>query len=99
MSDKFKTNAFIVIPFAIITLIIYIIMGNSTNHILPTNSIEWLKVLPYAIVLLMAILGVNVMLVLLSGTILCGFIGIFTGAFTIWGWLSAMNPLLCSLPV
>lgn len=91
MSDKFKTNFSIVMPFAILTTIIYVLMGSSAQSAFVTGDIPWIKVLPYFIVLAAAVMGVNVMVVLLGGTVLCGLIGLLTGAFDVWGWTTSMG--------
>ncbi|MGB2579618.1 Na+/H+ antiporter NhaC [Elusimicrobium simillimum] len=91
MIDKFKTNFRIVVPFAILTTIIYFFMAKNSLTPYTVENIEWLKVIPYIVVLAIAIMGVNVMLVLLTGTILAGLIGVLTGAFNLWGWTGAMG--------
>lgn len=92
MQDKFKTNFKIVLPFALISAIIYFFAASSAGaHAYQATEIAWLKVVPYVIVLGLAIAGVNVMLVLLSGTILAGLTGLFTNAFDIWGWTGALG--------
>ncbi len=91
MDDKFKTNFAIVLPFALITMLLYVWMGSGAAHTFVLEQVSWIKVLPYAAVLLAAVMGVNVMLVLLGGTLLCGMIGLATGSFTVWGWTGAMG--------
>lgn len=91
MADKFKTNFHIVMPFAVLTTILYILLGSSAQNSFAAGDISWVKVLPYFIVLAAAVMGVNVMVVLLGGTILCGVIGMLTGAFDIWGWTTSMG--------
>ena len=91
MDDKFKTNFAIVFPFAVITMLLYIFVGSGANHSFVLESVSWIKVLPYAAVLAAAVMGINVMLVLLGGTVLCGIIGLCTGSFTVWGWTNAMG--------
>ena len=91
MSDKFKVNIRIAMPIAIVTGIIYVVVGNVANGSYPTESIEWVKVFPYLVVLVSAICGVNVMLVLFIGILLSGIVGIMTGGFDVWGWTSSMG--------
>ncbi len=91
MTDKFKTNFHIVMPFAVLTTIIYILLGSSAQTTFGGESVSWIRVLPYFIVLTAAVMGVNVMLVLLGGTVLCGVIGLLTGAFDVWGWTTSMG--------
>lgn len=83
MSDKFKTNFFIVLPGAIITAIILwaITSGSHVNN-LEDYSYNFVKVLPYLTVLIVAILGVNVLIVLIGGIIFAGVIGLIDGSYT-----------------
>lgn len=91
MSDKFRVNALIVIPAAIIILIIYGILGTGTKAPTHIDAVQYMKVLPYIVVLVTAIAGMNVMAVLTLGSILCGIIGIIDGGYDIFGWFSAMG--------
>ncbi|WP_040984929.1 Na+/H+ antiporter NhaC family protein [Oceanobacillus jeddahense] len=83
MSDKFKTNFFIVLPGALVTSIIlwFITRGNSIE-LTGEYSYEFIQVLPYIVVLVCALAGVNVLIVLLGGTLMAGVIGLFNGSFT-----------------
>jgi Na+/H+ antiporter NhaC len=74
-----------------VTGIIYVVVGNVASGNYPTESIEWIKVFPYLVVLVSAICGVNVMLVLFIGILLSGIVGIMTGGFDVWGWTSSMG--------
>lgn len=91
MSDKFKVNSRLVIPGAIIVMIAYFLMGKGVE--IPDNlpEIEFVKVIPYIMVLVSAILGANVMVVLAAGLLLTGCIGMFYGQYDIYGWFSAMS--------
>lgn len=91
MSDKFRVNALIVIPTAIIILIIYGILGAGTKVPTHIDAVQYMKVLPYIVVLVTAIAGMNVMAVLTLGSILCGIIGIIDDGYDIFGWFSAMG--------
>ena len=91
MRDKFRMNMLIAMPAAILVFAYYIFYGNNVETIAPTGSIEWGKVIPYIIVLVTAIAGVNVMLVLLLGIISTGIIGIAYGAFDFFGWFGSMG--------
>ncbi len=97
LSDKFRVNVFIVAPAAIIILIVYLLMGSGVHAPTQLQSVEWIKVLPYLIVLVTAILGMNVMAVLTLGIILTGLIGMGTGAFDIYGWFGAMGEGILSM--
>lgn len=97
LSDKFRVNAFIVTPAALIILIIYIFMGQSIHAPQHIPSVEWLKVIPYLVVLITAIFGMNVMAVLTLGILLTGIIGLMTGSFDIYGWFGAMGDGILSM--
>lgn len=91
MSDKFRANAFIVAPAALAILIIYSVMGIGVNVSPASHDVNFVKVLPYLIVLITAICGMNVMAVLVIGITLCGAIGMIDGSYTLFGWLGAMG--------
>jgi Na+/H+ antiporter NhaC len=91
MSDKFKLNIKIVAPLAIITTVLYILIGYEMSGNYKPDTIEWLKVLPYLAVLILAIGGMNVILVLLIGIILSGITGLISGYLMIWDWTIAMG--------
>lgn len=91
LSDKFRVNSFIVIPAALIILIVYYIMGANIHAAHQTGAVEWIKVIPYLIVLVTAIFGMNVMAVLTLGIILTGCIGMLTHSFDVFGWMKSMS--------
>lgn len=91
MSDKFKVNIRIALPIAFLTGIIYVVTGSGIENSFAPASIEWAKVIPYLVVLITAICGVNVMFVLLIGIVLSGVTGLLTGGFGIWGWTASMG--------
>lgn len=97
LSDKFRVNSFIVAPAALAILIIYLIMGQGVSAPAHVASVEWVKVIPYLTVLVSAIIGMNVMGVLMLGLILTGVIGLLTGAFDIYGWFGAMGEGILSM--
>lgn len=91
MSDKFRVNSYIVMPAAVIILFIYILMGMDIQSPQNIAEINYVKVLPYIIVLVMAIFGMNVMAVLVIGIALTGIIGIADGSYDIYGWFGSMS--------
>ena len=91
LSDKFRANAFIVVPAAVVILTIYLIMGSNMHSPQNIGEVEILKVIPYLIVLLAAIVGMNVMAVLVVGLVLTGIIGMLMGAFDVYGWFGHMG--------
>ncbi len=91
LSDKFRVNAYIVFPAALLSFFVYLYLGadiTSPQHI-PAN--EYTKVIPYIVVLFTAIMGMNVMAVLTLGILLTGCIGLLNGSFTIFSWMGAMG--------
>ena len=91
LSDKFRVNLFIVAPAAIIIFIVYLFMGEGMQSPKNLPDVEIIKVLPYLVVLLIAIFGMNVMAVLTIGIVLTGIIGLITGSYDVYGWLAAMG--------
>ena len=91
MSDKFKANIYLAGPAALIALAVYIILGQGVHAPSDVAWPEWYKVLPYVAVLVLAIAGMNVLLVLLIGIVLAGLIGIACGDFNLMGWMGAMG--------
>jgi Na+/H+ antiporter NhaC len=91
LSDKFRVNSFIVIPAAVLILGIYLYMGQGITSPHSVGDVSVFKVIPYLIVLITAIMGMNVMAVLSLGIILTGVIGVLDGSFDIYGWFGAMG--------
>ena len=97
LSDKFRVNAFIVMPAALMILVVYYFLGQDTIAPQQIPAVEWVKVIPYLTVLVTAVCGMNVMAVLTIGIVLCGIIGMFTGSFDIYGWFGAMGDGIMSM--
>lgn len=91
MSDKFRVNIMIVAPAAIAVLVIYALMGSGVTAPKDIPDYDLVKVLPYLIVLVTAIAGMNVMAVLTLGIAICGVIGLAEGSYGIYGWFATMG--------
>jgi Na+/H+ antiporter NhaC len=91
MRDKFRVNLLIVLPAALMVFLFYIYKGMSLDVAAEADAVEWVKVLPYLVVLGTAIAGVNVMLVLLLGILSAGAVGLATGSFSVFEWCGAMG--------
>lgn len=91
MRDKFRFNFLIVLPAALLVLGWYIFKGMNLTIVQETTQVEWIKVIPYLIVLLTAFLGLNVALVLIIGIISTGMVGIITGSITFFDWFGSMG--------
>lgn len=80
MKDKFQANFLIVLPAAIITSIIYLVITrNSSYQATGTGTYNVLQILPYILVLVGALIGINVFVVLIGGTVVSIIVGIVTG--------------------
>ena len=83
MKDKFRANIKIAIPAAIITFVVLLVVGKPEGEVkLDDLSYNFILIIPYLFVLITALAGMNVFLVLTSGIILSGIIGIITGGLT-----------------
>ncbi|MCI6618536.1 MAG: Na+/H+ antiporter NhaC family protein [Prevotella sp.] len=91
MSDKFRVNSFIVLPAAILILIVYFILGADIKSPATVPSVEIIKIIPYLLVLLTAIFGMNVMAVLVIGILSTGIIGMIEGTYDLYGWFGFMG--------
>jgi Na+/H+ antiporter NhaC len=97
LSDKFRVNAFIVMPAALVILLVYYFLGQDTIAPKQIPAVEWVKVIPYLTVLVTAVFGMNVMAVLTIGIALCGIIGILSGSMDVYGWFGAMGDGILSM--
>lgn len=88
MKDKFKVNFFIILPAAIITIIILAFIPTGEVAIGGDHSFDLITIIPYLAVLITALMGVNVLLVLIGGVIFSGIIGLWNGSF---GFSEFMN--------
>lgn len=83
MKDKFRANIKIALPAAIITFVILLVVGKPEGEVeLGDLSYNFILIIPYLFVLITALAGMNVFLVLTSGIVLSGIIGMFTGGLT-----------------
>lgn len=93
MRDKFRTNLLIVAPAAFITLLIYAIVGGDyvTTYTPAESSASWVMMLPYLLVLVTAVAGVNVLCVLVLGIVASGVMGIVGGQISLVDWFVSMG--------
>ena len=99
MRDKFRVNFFIALPAALITIVILLVMGRpETMPDMGVLEYSIIKVLPYLLVLVLALIGMNVFLVLTIGIFAAGIVGLATGSLDIfgfaqgiWGGFTGMN--------
>ena len=87
MQDKFKVNFRLVLPCAVLVLLIYLFAGSGADgtaqpQLPPLLWKHGVLILPYILLLVLALAGWNVMILLGAGTVLAGVIGIFSGTLT-----------------
>lgn len=99
MMDKFRTNLRLVTPAAIIVLLIYLFSGAGVGQV-ETIDYTWaeaVKVLPYALVIGLALGGVNVLVVLACGILATGVVGVSTGAIEFFALTASLGEGMCSM--
>ncbi len=86
LKDKFKINLFIAFPAAIVTILIFFYLGFNSDVVavdIAKNDYSLWAILPYVLVIVLAVVGVNVFYTLLLGTIIAGLIGFYNDSFTV----------------
>ena len=93
MRAKFLANLRIALPAAVAALLLYAALGRGTAELVgpPVGWRECVLVLPYGLVLLLALAGMNVMALLFGGTLLAAVLGIALGRIDAWGALDLVG--------
>lgn len=91
MSDKFKANIRIVGPAALIVTILYVIMGSSVTVTPEAGQINWVLLIPYILVIALALSGVNVTAVLTIGLAVNALLGFSLGSLDWAGFLESIG--------
>lgn len=91
LRDKFKVNFYMALPAALLVLLYYVVAGWNLEVVAGAASVDWVKIIPYLVVLATAIAGMNVMIVLTLGLFASGVIGICSGSFSVFDWLGTMG--------
>ena len=91
MKDKFKANIRIVAPAVLVVFVIYVVKGLGVDVSVEPGAAEPLKLLPYLLVLGLALTGMDVLLILSIGTVVNLLIGLVTGCLGWSGWLSSIG--------
>ena len=91
MKDKFKANIRIVAPAVLLVFVIYVIKGIGVDVTVEPGAAEPLKLLPYILVLVLALAGMDVLLILSLGIGVNLLIGLFTGSLGWADWLSSVG--------
>ncbi|MBQ1912260.1 MAG: Na+/H+ antiporter NhaC family protein [Bacteroidales bacterium] len=91
MKDKFRVNLYLAAPAALIVACIYVVMGLQVEAAPAAEPVQWLGLVPYLLVIGLALAGVNVVTVLCLGIGVNGVIGWCTGAYDFVGWMSSIG--------
>jgi len=91
MNDKFRVNSQIVMPVAVLVLVIYFFMGSDVTAPTDLPPVRFFKIVPYLLVLVCAVCGMNVLAVLAIGLLFTGIIGIADGSYDLFGWFASMG--------
>ncbi|MDO5779001.1 MAG: Na+/H+ antiporter NhaC family protein [Clostridium sp.] len=91
MKEKFKMNFKIVLPAAIITAFIFILITkDGTITVVETLDYSLIKIVPYIAVIIGALVGLNVIVVLVGGILIAGVIGFIGGSFDLLVFFGAI---------
>ena len=91
MRDKFRANLWIAAPAALLVTVLYVVMGLKVEAVPAVQSVQWLGLFPYLLVIGLALAGVNVVTVLAIGIGVNGIIGWSTGAYDWIGWMTSIG--------
>ena len=91
MKDKFRTNIIIVLPAVLIVTAIYLCRGWNLSVEPSMVAGEWYKVLPYLLVIVLALAGKNVTVILSTGIVSAAIVGFLSGAFDWVGFLVSVG--------
>lgn len=91
MKDKFRMNFFMAMPAAIVATILYAVIGGHGSGSIDAGLYSVVQVLPYAVVLISALMGINVALVLFIGILMTGIIGLTQGTVEFFDWIQAIG--------
>ena len=91
MRDKFRVNLWIAAPAAILVTALYVVLGLSVQAAPSAAPVQWLGLIPYLLVIGLALAGMNVITVLALGIGVNGIIGWCTGAYDFVGWMASIG--------
>ena len=91
MKDKFKVNIRIILPAVIAVTVLYVIQGQQVNAVPAGGDAQWYKLIPYILIIVLALLGGDVMAILVIGILANAVIGFTTGVFSWVGWLESVG--------
>ena len=91
MKDKFKTNIRIVGPAALIVCGLYIFMGSSVESAPEHGNVDFLLIIPYLLIIALALIGLDVSIVLTTGIVVTAIIGFSKGSLSWTGWMMSIG--------
>ena len=91
MADKFKVNLRIVGPAALVVTILYVILGASVEASPEAGAVNWILLIPYVLIIGLALSGLNVTAVLTIGILVNAVLGFISGSLTWSGWLVSIG--------
>ena len=91
MRDKFRVNLWIAAPAALLVAVVYVILGLKVEAVPAADPVHWIGLVPYLLVIGLALAGVNVVTVLAIGIGVNGIIGWSTGAYDWIGWMTSIG--------
>lgn len=89
MRDKFRANIWLVAPAALIAAVIYTVHGFSAGVVPVAGDVDVFKLIPYLLVIILALCGIHVVVVLLSGIVANAVIGFAYGSYCWVGWMES----------
>ncbi len=91
MSDKFKVNLSIVGPAAVVVTALYIFLGRDVSVVPEAGAVELALLIPYILVIILAVSGLDVSAVLAIGIGVNAVIGFAQGSLDWSGWLEGIG--------
>lgn len=96
-SDKFFVNSFTTIPVAVAVMVAYMFIGQGINAPTDIPKADFWLIIPYLLVIVTSVFGLNVLAVLTLGILSTGIVGICYGRFGFYGWCEAMGDGITSM--
>lgn len=91
MKDKFRMNFSIALPAALVSLVLYYLVSGQVAGGIQVGDYNFLQVVPYVFVLVLALMGINVAMVLFGGILMTGIIGLSQGTVDIFTWAKGLG--------
>ena len=91
MADKFKVNLRIVGPAALVVTILYVVLGSSVSATPEAGAVNWILLIPYILIIGLALSGLNVTAVLTIGILVNAVLGFISGSLSWSGWLVSIG--------